>query len=380
MRQKQEDIYNPQLDGLRTIAVVLVIMFHWFPVDKGFNLISNGPLGVTLFFVLSGFLITRILLQNRLLRPVYRFSDIYKVFMVRRVLRIFPLYYLMLLFVWLAPRIAFIPDIQTDFYEHPLHYLLYSSNFLIDKTGNWSNVLSIFWTLAVEEQFYLFWPIVIIKAHARNLKQVIMATILAGVAIRGLLFVVDHNAGVLMPTCLDSFGLGALWAYVLVNNDNPRRFIKIINLAAPIAGLLFLYFCFNHDNTLFKVLFFRLAMSVISLYLVANASYKKGFGSYFGAFLENSVTMYLGRISYGLYIFHIMVPYLLIPIMISAIRYFFEISVILTDQSIIMFSTILLIMVSTMSKYCFEQYFINLKSYFSLKRVANRRAEDLVIK
>jgi peptidoglycan/LPS O-acetylase OafA/YrhL len=262
MEQKQ-DTYNPQLDGLRTIAVMLVIVFHWFPVDKGLNLISNGPLGVTLFFVLSGFLITRILLQNRQLQAVYSFSDIYKVFMMRRVLRIFPLYYLVLLFVWLAPGMAFIPEIQTDFYDHPLHYLLYSSNFLIDKTGNWSNVLSIFWTLAVEEQFYLFWPIVIIKTPTRHLRRVIIATILAGIATRGVLFFVDRNSGVLMPTCLDSFGLGALWAYTLINDDKPGRFIKIISLAAPIAGLLFLFFCYDHDNTLFKVLFFRLSMSII---------------------------------------------------------------------------------------------------------------------
>jgi peptidoglycan/LPS O-acetylase OafA/YrhL len=379
MEQKQ-DTYNPQLDGLRTIAVMLVIVFHWFPVDKGLNLISNGPLGVTLFFVLSGFLITRILLQNRQLQAVYSFSDIYRVFMMRRVLRIFPLYYLVLLFVWLAPGMAFIPEIQTDFYDHPLHYLLYSSNFLIDKTGNWSNVLSIFWTLAVEEQFYLFWPIVIIKTPTRHLRRVIIATILAGIATRGVLFFVDRNSGVLMPTCLDSFGLGALWAYTLINDDKPGRFIKIISLSAPIAGLLFLFFCYDHDNTLFKVLFFRLSMSILSLYLVANASYKQGFGSYFGTFLESAVATYLGRISYGLYIFHIMVPYLLIPITISAIRYFFGISVILTDKSIIVVSTILLIMIATMSKFCFEQYFINLKSYFSLKRVANGRAQDLVIK
>jgi peptidoglycan/LPS O-acetylase OafA/YrhL len=378
--EQKKDTYNPQLDGLRTIAVMLVIVFHWFPVDKGLNLISNGPLGVTLFFVLSGFLITRILLQNRQLQAVYSFSDIYKVFMMRRVLRIFPLYYLVLLFVWLAPGMAFIPEIQTDFYDHPLHYLLYSSNFLIDKTGNWSNVLSIFWTLAVEEQFYLFWPIVIIKTPTRHLRRVIIATILAGIATRGVLFSVDRNSGVLMPTCLDSFGLGALWAYTLSNDDKPGRFIKILSLSAPIAGLLFLFFCYDHDNTLFKVLFFRLSMSILSLYLVANASYKQGFGSYFGTFLESAVATYLGRISYGLYIFHIMVPYLLIPIMISAIRYFFEISVILTDKSIIVVSTILLIMIATMSKFCFEQYFINLKSYFSLKRVANGRAQDLVIK
>jgi peptidoglycan/LPS O-acetylase OafA/YrhL len=379
MEQKQ-DTYNPQLDGLRTIAVMLVIVFHWFPVDKGLNLISNGPLGVTLFFVLSGFLITRILLQNRQLQAVYSFSDIYKVFMMRRVLRIFPLYYLVLLFVWLAPGMAFIPEIQTAFYDHPLHYLLYSSNFLIDKTGNWSNVLSIFWTLAVEEQFYLFWPIVIIKTPTRHLRRVIIATILAGIATRGVLFSVDRNSGVLMPTCLDSFGLGALWAYTLINDDKPGRFIKIISLAAPIAGLLFLFFCYDHDNTLFKVLFFRLSMSILCLYLVAKASYKQGFGSYFGTFLESAVATYLGRISYGLYIFHIMVPYLFIPTMISAIRYFFGISVILTDKSIIVVSTILLIMIATMSKFCFEQYFINLKSYFSLKRVANGRAQDLVIK
>jgi peptidoglycan/LPS O-acetylase OafA/YrhL len=379
MEQKQ-DTYNPQLDGLRTIAVMLVIVFHWFPVDKGLNLISNGPLGVTLFFVLSGFLITRILLQNRQLQAVYSFSDIYRVFMMRRVLRIFPLYYLVLLFVWLAPGMAFIPEIQTDFYDHPLHYLLYSSNFLIDKTGNWSNVLSIFWTLAVEEQFYLFWPIVIIKTPTRHLRRVIIATILAGIATRGVLFSVDRNSGVLMPTCLDSFGLGALWAYTLINDDKPGRFIKILSLSAPIAGLLFLFFCYDHDNTLFKVLFFRLSMSILSLYFVAKASYKQGFGSYFGTFLESAVATYLGRISYGLYIFHIMVPYLLIPITISAIRYFFGISVILTDKSIIVVSTILLIMIATMSKFCFEQYFINLKSYFSLKRVANGRAQDLVIK
>src|SRR5919199_444493 len=93
--------YMPQLDSLRTFAVLLVVIYHWFPIGEGINRLPNGAIGVMIFFVISGFLITRILLENRkqIDEGNTTISHTYRNFFIRRVLRIFPLYYLVITLV-----------------------------------------------------------------------------------------------------------------------------------------------------------------------------------------------------------------------------------------------------------------------------------------
>ena len=369
--QKQHGYFS-QLDGLRAIAIILVILFHWFPEGQGINILANGPLGVTLFFVLSGFLITRILLLSRVSAAETGIALTYKNFLLRRVLRIFPLYYFLLFTVWQARSVPVIPTINTDFYTYPVHYLLYISNFLLEKTTNWSDLLSTLWSLAVEEQFYIFWPLVILSVPLRYMEKVIGGTIVLGIISRLLLSSFGHNLGVLMPTCLDAFGLGALWAYVLVYDRSPDIFLRNLKIFAAGGLAFFLFFCFTHADSVLLTLFFRTSMAVFCLFFVAHASHRNGFKSIFGKILDHSALRYIGKISYGLYIYHMVVPSILLPLVVKIIQRIFKVEITLTDAFGKAVSLALVISVASLSWFFFESPINNLKKYINLRTVRMR--------
>jgi len=146
--------YIPALDGVRALAILLVLVYHWFPEGQGINVMPNGPIGVTLFFVLSGYLISNILMEQQTLGTFIRS---FKNFVVRRALRIFPIYFLVLIGLLVLKRFSIV--LTSDFYEHPVYYWSYLVNYWIELHGNWADALSPYWSLAVEEQFYLLWPL-----------------------------------------------------------------------------------------------------------------------------------------------------------------------------------------------------------------------------
>src|SRR5687767_14913517 len=147
--------YYPALDGLRGVAILLVVIYH------NFGFISQsyfGWLGVDLFFVLSGFLITDILLRT--VNDPKFLSNFY----MRRVLRIFPLYYAsLLLFLFIVAPLTS-DKIEWNYYQENQVYLwTYLQNWLyIFKEPGSAAILNHYWSLAVEEQFYIFWPLVIL--------------------------------------------------------------------------------------------------------------------------------------------------------------------------------------------------------------------------
>src|SRR6185369_2455289 len=161
--------YVKGLDTLRAFAVILVLLGHWgLPVTLGSTgkflftgLVPNAPFGVDLFFVLSGFLITNILL-NAANSNENRFVTM-RNFIVRRTLRIFPIYYLAIF------TLALIGD--PFIREHLWWFLTYTSNILCFKQNSW-NSFSHTWSLSVEEQFYLMWPWLMIFVRLRYLKYV----------------------------------------------------------------------------------------------------------------------------------------------------------------------------------------------------------------
>src|SRR5689334_6993090 len=159
--------YMPQLDALRALAVLAVMVHHFLPVDRFIppDYITLGFLAVRLFFVLSGFLITGILLSYR--------SDTrdnaLRRFYLRRVLRIFPIYYLTL-FIALALQVR---AIQLGAFWH----LTYLSNYVAPFHPEWMGPASHFWTLAVEEQFYFVWPFIVLFVPRKYLAGTIIGTI-----------------------------------------------------------------------------------------------------------------------------------------------------------------------------------------------------------
>jgi peptidoglycan/LPS O-acetylase OafA/YrhL len=153
-----------QIDSLRAIAVTMVFLYHWLPSVVLFQDWHLGSLGVSVFFVLSGFLITKILLteKEKIDNNKQTLANAFKLFYTRRTLRIFPIYYLLLLFLFALN----FQEVRSEILWH----VTYSSNVLYYLNGNFSNGLSHLWSLCVEGQFYLVWPILLFLVPFKHLK------------------------------------------------------------------------------------------------------------------------------------------------------------------------------------------------------------------
>ena len=168
-----------QVDYIRAIASLAVAIFHLGGVAP--PVLNYGWLGVEMFFVLSGFLITGILLNTK------KTSNYFKNFYMRRTLRIFPLYFGYLLLYQASFRHLNLPgEVEYEKIASELPWMwLYASNLLISIKGNFITAsLNHFWSLAVEEQFYLFWPAVIYFCPAQYLKKLFIYGIALTLLIR----------------------------------------------------------------------------------------------------------------------------------------------------------------------------------------------------
>jgi peptidoglycan/LPS O-acetylase OafA/YrhL len=218
--------FIPALDGLRGIAILLVL-FHHFTIYRpaaGVNFwIANIPaagwIGVDLFFVLSGFLITGILIDAR------GTSQYFRNFYARRSLRIFPLYYLVVFFALvLLPQWPRLHDVLVGPYPVPPKwpYWLYLTNFSIADRGMVHGLLDLAWSLAIEEQFYLVWAVVVFLCPLDWLGAVCVAIITFEPALRffALANGVDPNAVYVVTWYrLDGLATGSLLAWVLRNGS-----------------------------------------------------------------------------------------------------------------------------------------------------------------
>jgi peptidoglycan/LPS O-acetylase OafA/YrhL len=203
----------PPLDGVRGLAILMVMLTHYdafldrrsFPQHILLSVFDYGWAGVDLFFVLSGFLITGILLRSR------EASNYFRVFYARRILRIFPLYYfsLLVLFGLLLPAFHSQGQILPTFPEK-LRYLLYIQNWFI--AVQWSGQ---YWSLAVEEQFYLVWPLIVYLFGRKRTLQIAIGASLFSLVLRFVLFGAGVNPILILTnvfTRLDSLMIGAACA------------------------------------------------------------------------------------------------------------------------------------------------------------------------
>ena len=218
LREPERGRHSPALDGIRGLAVIMVMAHHWTflngsrnPFDQTLTSAMNwGWIGVELFFVLSGFLITGILLDSR------GRSHFFRDFYARRTLRIFPLYYAFLFAFLVLPRWLHGQALAERNLLGPdqpsaLWYWTYLSNFLLARKDYYS-VLGPTWSLAVEEQFYWLWPVVVLLS-GRRLAKVCCWLIGLSIAIRlamalyGAEYPTEY---VLMPSHMDGLLVGAL--------------------------------------------------------------------------------------------------------------------------------------------------------------------------
>lgn len=303
-------IHIKQIDGLRCVAIGMVLVTHW-GVSKVLP-IPFGTMGVNLFFVISGFLITLILLDLKEIRETQKTSlfQLLKTFYIRRSLRIFPIYYLTIL-------VCLIFGVY-PIYEFIGWLLTYTFNIKACFSIFGTNVFSHFWSLAVEEQFYLFCPVFVLIIPRKHLVKFFTGMILVGVISR-FFFNYSNIPQVregfigyqLTICCFDSFGFGGLLAYLFLYFPNDlSRFIRKffwlfgISLVGFFLVEVVIYPDYTGGTTLARFLFSATCFGVIGY-----ASLGNGFSGITGRFLENPVVLYIGKISYGIYIYHNFVGY-----------------------------------------------------------------------
>ena len=199
LKKPRGESHLPALDGLRGLAVLLVVLHHIMPARGPANLLERvvfrtagtGWIGVDLFFVLSGFLITGILLSAKY-GPRY-FTNFY----MRRTLRIFPLYLGVLFAIFfIAPFLPIPwPRGMDDVKHHQLWFWLYATNFMVPFNLP-MGLLGHFWTLAIEEQFYLVWPLLVLVLSPRKLIVLCLGMVVAALGFRiGLAVHTTHLDG-----------------------------------------------------------------------------------------------------------------------------------------------------------------------------------------
>ncbi len=366
--------YFRQIDSLRAFAVLSVIVFHWFAKDSWINKLPNGSIGVTLFFVISGFLVSRILMiaRNRIENNERSFKEEYRDFLVRRALRIFPLYYGVLFGVYALDKFAHV-RIETDFFEHPFYYLFYLYNHYLDSTGNWQDLLSPFWSLSVEEQFYIVWPLLLLLIPAKHQPYLALMAVAIGLVSRVVLALsATGSDGLATVHCLDAFGIGAVFAYLFTNSKDTVESVKRRSKLLLAIGLILFIPCQLMDpQSWFVLVFKRFSIAAVSMYFVCGASL--GFKGVFGRILNSSVLIYIGKISYGLYIFHMLIPSVFVPKLLSYAPG--RISQLVTSSQTIYvsFCFVFLMGLASLSWYLFEKRFTDLKKYFDYKNASTDR-------
>ncbi|MFW5850875.1 MAG: acyltransferase family protein [Bacteroidota bacterium] len=285
--------YFDKIDGLRFVAIAFVLIEH-FAHDIGQN-ISAGYYGVDLFFVISGFLITNILLKSK-----GSFKQAYTKFIGRRTLRIFPIYYL---------TIAVLLIVSYDTYKHDALYLLtYTFNYAWVYFDIENNSLSHFWSLAVEEQFYLFWPFLIIplKNNAKALFWIIFGICVISFAqLSYNIFesVTPYNYVGLFPRA-GSLCVGAIGALLFHKNKLPDSFFN-----STVVELFFVALLIVSLTTVFRLK--EPVLALCSLYFVLKSVHSDFSFSQINTFLTHKRVLQIGRISYGIYVYHIPIGFYL---------------------------------------------------------------------
>lgn len=310
----------PGLDGLRAIAILLVFASHS-------DLLEFGWVGVQLFFVLSGFLITGILLDMKAsLPPRQYFTKFYG----RRFLRIFPLYYFYLAVMALVAYLLLSLNFRANYMEIFFNQVSYAVLYVYDlfyrlPSFQPSQFLDHFWSLSVEEQFYIFWPLILLFVPQKHLKKLFISFIALGTIARAALYLLYLSGSSLwvfrepvglviysLPfSHIDAFALGAYISRYRI--PFPKQQLAALMILVPLVGLTATYFAtgtvgsitaLGYDLPLQAEYQFIWAHTLLN-YFFAVLIYCVARENVFVKMLEMPWLRYLGRISYGMYVYHL---------------------------------------------------------------------------
>lgn len=374
----------PGLDGIRGLAFLLVFFLHA-------DYFYFGWVGVQLFFVLSGFLITDILLR---MKEKFSAGDYFKKFYGRRFLRIFPLYYLYIFIIFIVTSVVIYFGYRVTYMERTQEQLPYALAYVYNffnaspAYGGESWLIGHLWSLSAEEQFYIIWPLLVFLTPKKHIKKLFIGAIAAGVLFRlGMTllykfsdptFLLPDMAVVIyvLPfSQLDAFGLGALITRFEIPKARLQFFIFLILL--PIIGFTTYYVATGTlgDITAFgfayplkydlKQVWGYLYLNYVGMLLIYLVVREKLFVRFF----ENKFLSYLGKISYGLYVYHFAIIWFVRRIRDFGINEF------IAKPLTLVISAVLVYFIASVSYKYFEKPILDLKDkYFPLRKDDDKKA------
>ena len=373
-------VYFKNLDGIRFIAALLVILQHTSDYkefqNKGLSNIFRpyvgdfGSYGVTLFFVLSGYLIFYLLFAEKQVTNTISIKNFY----IRRILRIWPLYIgfgLVLIFGidWVLAKVG--TPVHTPALTNLFYLCTFSINlqmlFAIPNKG----IIELYWSVCIEEQFYLFAPWLVKKGFKKML-SVIIGLIAIGIASKFVLHYIEakgyndfnHNNPLYFFTLcrFDNFGLGALGAWIYFNKPLYAKVEKFVtNKIIQAAIVLFTFLYITHiipEGKFINTYFFSTVPSILFAYIIMSAST----GDFFIS-LENKPLKLLGKYSYGIYVFHAVISELILVFFMKKLP---GNTVLNYDVLYPLTCIIATVIVAGLSYELYEKHFMKLKQKFTV--------------
>lgn len=370
--------YIPVLDGVRGCAILLVMLYHFsipfqnmshltFFDELVSSIFQVGWIGVDLFFVLSGYLITGIL-SDSVGKPKYLSN-----FFIRRILRIFPLFYavLFVLIVFIPIAIPSLSESTKQMQENQVWFWSYLVNWYIASVGGFSSMQGGYlWSLAVEEQFYLVWPFIVLVLRQKLFEFCLVLGCL-GIIVRLFLLYIGVEASVVYVmtiTHLDSLLIGSGMAVLIrrypVSFLNYQRYVILFSI---LAGLTIFYIFIDQG----KFVFYQKVVGGVGLLMVAIVSGGLVYcalnareGGFLFKLLSNVVVMRFGKLCYGLYLFHHPIGVLVNEKILSQDGFIFMgsyLPAVIVSMSISLFISYVL---AEASFRLFETPILNLKKHF----------------
>ncbi|MEC4005492.1 acyltransferase [Flavobacterium sp. SUN052] len=364
-----DKIYLPGLNGIRAIAALSVVFSHinnrldYFKLPKR-QLLDLANFGVTIFFTLSGFLITYLLLKEKEKTGTI---DVKK-FYIRRILRIWPLYFIYLIIVIFFNGIStvqwpiifvllMIPNLRNSFAG--ITNIAVGNHNLTYMTGH-------YWSLGVEEQFYAFWPWIIKKS--KKILEVLVLFPLVYLIIKIVLRLFHAPAGIITFFNYTRFGclaIGALGAYLFFNNSMKFKYWFTTKIFEISAWILLLFVAFNKFH-LTSIVDHEI-IAVVTLVIIMNQinNPRKTIN------LENKVFDFLGKISFGMYVYNPLVIYL----MAFIINPFIIENILLKQVLIYVLVVPAVVLTAYLSYAYFEKIFLKLKYNYAIVESASSKFE-----
>lgn len=311
-----EKTYFKNLDATRAIAFFMVFGAHCF-VTSNPDVLNNslfqsvngfgklGFLGLEYFFVLSSFLITWIALEE------YKSKNFFSVknFLIRRSLRVWPLYFLIIITTYIGYFfIKYIFNYELNELPNISNFIFFIVNFYTIENGtNYLFFLVFLWSISIEEQFYIFWSL-ILKYFIKHLKIFSLALIIISIIFRWYFYVIEPTKNILYFhtfSAVGNFGIGSLVALIAFYKTEFFNYIKNFSFfRSSLVYFLFIFLIFFYSHIFcysYLIVFERLIFSLIFGYIIIEQAFNNRAFFQFGKL--NTIT-FLGKISYGLYCYH----------------------------------------------------------------------------